>query len=158
MGGPEKPEMRIRNGTIAVLVTLSCLGCLQFKAGYYEDDKKAALLALEAFHDRLGAGDFDAIYDNASPELRARPKAELVTAMNETRERWGKLVRADIKAASCFPSEVRFIVQAEFEKGLAGEMITWSVPADKALLQHFQIFPGPIDVPQGAANECKSGT
>jgi hypothetical protein len=140
---------------IAVTMMGTSLGCT-LKAGYYGNDKKAALAALEVFHERLSLGDYEGIYDNASDALRAQPKSELVAALRETHERWGKFITAEVKASSCFPSEVRFIVEAQYEKGIAGELFIWHVPDDKARLQHYQIFPGAADVPAGASNECRS--
>jgi hypothetical protein len=140
------------------LVVTTALGChFNAKAGYYADDKKAAVAALDVFHQRLSAGDFDSIYDSASDALRARPKGELIAAMRSTRDTWGKLIRSEVKSSSCFPNEVRLIVEAQYEKGLAGEMFIWEVPDDRARLQHFQIYPGPaVLAPDGAANECRS--
>ena len=140
---------------IAVTIAATSLGCT-FKAGYYADDKKAALAALEVFHERLSDGDYEAIYENSSDALRAHPKSELLAAMRDTHDRWGKLIKAEVKSSSCFPNEVRFIVEAQYEKGTAGEMFIWHVPDHTAHLQHFQIFPGAADVPEGASNECRS--
>jgi hypothetical protein len=150
-------EVRSAGVALASLLLMTLLSCtVRVKARYYEDDKKAALAALETVHSRLGAGDFLAIYEEVGDALRARPKAELLASMKATRDRWGKLVKAEIKSSSCFPGEVRLLVQAQFEKGEAGEMIVWQFPDDKPRLQHFQIFPGRVDVPAGASNECRS--
>jgi hypothetical protein len=145
---------------IALMVLSGFTGCrFQAKAGYYEDDKEAALAALDVFHERLSASDYDAIYENAGDALRARPKAELLAAMRNTHERWGKLIKAEVKSSSCFPNEVRFIVEAQFEKGVAGEMFIWHVADAKARLQHVQIYPGPaVLAPAGSANECRPGS
>ncbi len=151
--------MKLARPMTAALLLATTLGCkFQAKAGYFEDDKKAALAAIDVFHQRLSAGEFEAIYENAGDALRARPKAELLAAMKETQQRWGKFIKAEVKSSSCFPSEVRFIVEAQFEKGEAGEMIIWYVPDKEAHLQHFQIFPGPVEVPVGSSNECRSGS
>ena len=142
---------------VASLVLAVSFGCkVGVKAGYYADDKKAALAALEVFHSRFSAGEFDAIYDNVGDALRSTPKSELLASMKATRDKWGKLTKAEVKSASCFPGEVRLLVQAQFDKGEAGEMIVWQLQNDKARLQHFRIFPGHVDVPAGASNECRS--
>jgi len=130
-------------------------GC-KYKAGYYDDDKKAALVALDVLHQRLSDGEFEAIYDDASPAVRARPKEAVIAAMADTRAKWGRFIKAEVKASSCFPNEVRFVVEAQFEKGVAGEMIIFHVPDDKAYLEHLEINPGPAPLPRpGSANECK---
>ena len=150
--------MRLAGLVALPLIATIALGCrFNAKAGYYEDDKKAAVAALDVFHQRLSAGDFDSIYDGASDALRAQPKGELIAAMRSTHETWGKLIKSEVKSSSCFPNEVRLIVEAQYEKGLAGEMFIWEVPGDKARLQHFQIYPGPaVLAPADAANECRS--
>ncbi len=80
--------MRLVGQATAALLLAASLGCaFHAKAGYYEDDKKAALSALDVFHQRLSDGQFEAIYENASDALRARPKAELLAAMKETRDK-----------------------------------------------------------------------
>jgi hypothetical protein len=145
---------------MGLMVLSGSSGCrFQARAGYYEDDKKAALAGLDVFHERLSAGDYEAIYENTGDALRARPKAELLAAMRNTHERWGKLIKAEVKSSSCFPNEVRLIVEAQFEKGIAGEMFVWHVSDDKARLQLFQIYPGPaVLAPAGSANECGPGS
>jgi hypothetical protein len=146
---------RARYVIVALLLTAS-LGCrVGLKAGSHQEDKKAALAALDTFHQRLSDAQFEAIYEDASDSLRAQPKQELLAAMKQTRERWGKFVSSKVVSSSCFPNEVRLVVEAQFEKGLAGEMVIWSVPDKQAHLQHFQMFPGPVQLPSGGANECQ---
>jgi hypothetical protein len=143
---------------VAATLLLALLpGCkVRGRTGYYEDQKKSALAALQVLHDRFSAGDFEAIYESTTGPLHARPKAELVAAMRQTYSTWGKVIKAEVKSSSCFPGEVRFVVQGRFEKGEAGEMVVWAFPDDTAHLAHFQIFPGQVDVPAGASNECQS--
>jgi hypothetical protein len=142
---------------LAVSLVVMSMGC-KIRAVYYEDQNRAAVAALETLHRRLNAGELEAIYADTAEPLHSRPKGTLLAAMQATRARWGRLVNAEIKSRSCFPNQVRFLVQAHFEKGDAGEMVVWAVPEDKALLQDFQMFPGTMPAPTaGAANECKSG-
>jgi len=142
---------------IGVLFGCSCLGCkVRIRAGSYEDENRAAVAALETLHQRLNSGDFEAIFASTSDPLRSQPKEELIKAMQATRDRWGKLNSAEVKARSCFPNQVRFLVEAHFEKGEAGEMVVFHVADEKALLEHFQTFPGPLEVPPDASNECRS--
>ena len=148
--------MRLVGWVAVALVLATSPGCdFNFKAGSFEEDKKAALLALDVFHQRLSNAQFEAIYENASDGLRAQPKEQLVAAMKQTHEQWGKLTSSKVVSSSCFPNEVRLLVEAQFEKGLAGEMIIWRVPDKEAHLEHFEIFPGPVKAP-GGANECRS--
>jgi outer membrane lipopolysaccharide assembly protein LptE/RlpB len=148
--------MRLVSWVAVALVLATGPGCdFNFKVGYFEEDKKAALVALDIFHQRLSDAHFEAIYENGSDVLRAQPKEQLLAAMKETHEKWGKLTSSKVVASSCFPNEVRLLVEAQFEKGLAGEFIVWRVQNREAHLQHFQIFPGPVATPSGA-NECGS--
>jgi hypothetical protein len=142
---------------LAGLLAVAHLGCrVGMKAGYYAEENRAAVAALDVLHRRLNSGELQAIYEDTSKALHSQPKGTLMAAMQATRDRWGKLLNSEIKARSCFPNQVRFLVQAHFEKGDAGEIVVWDVPGDKALLQHFEISPGPMQPPAGAWNECKS--
>jgi hypothetical protein len=148
--------MRLFGRVIVVLVLATCPGCdFSFKAGSFEEDKKAALVALDAFHRRFNDAQFDAIYENASDSLRTQPKEQLLAAMKQTYEQWGKVNSSKVVSSSCFPNEVRLLVEAQFEKGVAGEIIVWRLPNKEAHLEHFEIFPGPVKAP-GGANECRS--
>lgn len=141
---------------LAALLVAMPFGCeSRVKLGHFEDDKVAALEALDVLHQRFSAEDFDAIYENAADGLRARPKTEVVANMRESRRTWGKFISAEVKSAACFPNEVRLVVHARFEKGQAGEMVVWQVP-NKARLLSFVIFPGSVQVPAGTENECRS--
>jgi len=134
--------MRSTSTTVLILLLAASVGCkARAKVGPYEAEEKAALAALEVFHGRLRVNDFEAIYQDASEVVRARPKEEVLAAMKHTHEKWGKLIKAEVKSSSCYPSEVRFLVQAQFEKGGAGEMTIWDVPDGKAGLQHFRRLP-----------------
>lgn len=148
--------MRFLGLVLVALVLATCLGCdFSFKVGSFEEDKKAALVALDAFHRRLSDGQFEAIYENASEFLRAQPKEQLLAAMKQTHEQWGRFISSKVVSSSCFPKEVRLLVEARFEKGVAGEMIVWRVATKEAYLEHFEIFQGPVKAP-GGANECRS--
>src|SRR5215217_6095542 len=98
--------------SIVLLVLGSCPGCdFNIKAGSFEEDRQAAQVALDEFHRRLSDAEFDAIYENASDFLRAQPKEQLLTAMEQTRERWGKVISSKVASSSCFPNEVRLLVE-----------------------------------------------
>jgi hypothetical protein len=147
---------RVRNAGVAMVGLLLVASSCKLRLHYYDDDKKAAIAALEVFHRRLSAGEFEAIYADVGGELRARPKDVLLASMKATRDQWGKLVKAEVKSTACFPGEVKMLVQAEFEKGEAAEMMGWVLPDDeKPHLQYFRIVSGRVQVPPGA-NECRS--
>jgi len=148
--------MRVSGCVIVSLVLGTCAGCdFNLKAASFEEEKKAALVALDDFHRRLSDAQFEAIYENTSDSLRAQPKEQFVTVMKQTYERWGKLISSKVVSSSCFPNEVRLLVEAQFEKGVAGEIMVWRIPNKEAHLDHFEIFPGPVKAP-GGANECHS--
>jgi len=48
--------------------------------------------------------------------------------MKQTHEQWRKLTSSRGVSSSCCPNEVRFLIEAQFEKGLAGEFTVWRVP------------------------------
>src|SRR5437870_2536386 len=85
-------RMRLVGWVAVALVLATSPGCdFNFKAGSFEEDKKAALVALDVFHQRLSDAQFEAIYESASDVLRAQPKEQLLASMKQTHEQWGKL-------------------------------------------------------------------
>jgi hypothetical protein len=91
---------------VALATVTAC--SVQVHPRYYKDDRRAAEAAMQTFHERLGKGEFEDIYDDASEALHAAaPKEALLAGMRQTREQYGKYVRAEVKAAACSPEEIR---------------------------------------------------
>ena len=148
-----------RRRTLVATLGAVLAGCsMQMRAGYFEDDRRAAEAAMETLHKRLSDGQFEQIYNEADKALQdTAPKADLLSSMRATHSTFGSFVRSEVKAAACFPNQVRFVCHAEYEKGSATEMFTWAIHNDgKAHLVQLQISPGLAEVPVSAANNCKS--
>ena len=141
----------------SAIVVVACTGCKAKPAsGIYPEQKAIALVALETFHQRFAARDYEAIYRDSTEGFRSHPKQDLIAAMKDTTERWGKPGRSEIKATSCFPNQVRFLVETQFDRGPVAEVLVWSIEGRRALLHQIQWYPGPVRFPDGATNECRS--
>jgi len=156
--GRKNRTMRLAVLFIALVMLVVAFGCVsRVNVGYYDDNKRAAVAALDTLNQRLSVGDYDAIYEQTAGELRARPKAEVVEHMKQTHDRWGKFIKAEVKSSNCQFYEVHLLVQAQFENGEVGEIAVWDVRDNRAHLRQFQIALGSVTVPSGLnPNECRS--
>ncbi|HTO68960.1 MAG TPA: hypothetical protein VMR31_03790 [Myxococcota bacterium] len=143
-----------RAAALLLAVTLSCQ--MKVETGSYPEQKALALAALDTFHARFAAADYEAIWADSTDGFRSHPKDELIAQMKDTAARWGKPGKAHVMATSCFPKQVRLLVEAEFEKGSVGEVLVWNIDGQRALLHQIQWFAGPVRFPDGATNECRS--
>ena len=115
--------------------------------GRTAEDKEATQQAIEQFHDRLGMGDFDRIYDDSDVALRITASREtLIAAMRETKGHWGKPMRVTYSYLRVLtdraPVEVRVVYNTTFEKGDATEMFTFVRRGSKLKLAYYNISPG----------------
>jgi hypothetical protein len=141
---------------ISAVILASCVGC-SLRAGYYDRDRAVAEAALRTLHERLGKGQFDAIYQDSSEALRATVSKEtLLAGMRATHETLGEFRGTEIKAATCFPEEVRLICYSDYEKGSTTEMVTWQVRDGIAKLVLFNVSPGRAEVPVVTEHSCDS--
>jgi hypothetical protein len=78
------------------LATMYCSNyfSLSAKPGYVADDKKTTGKAIEQFHARLGAAQFDDIYSDAHEGFRkSQSRDGVIDAMRKTRETYGAFVK-----------------------------------------------------------------
>ena len=114
------------------------------RPGYFEDDKRLATAAVERFHAQLNAGQFQAIYNEAAPAFQsAGSQSTLITAMTQSKQKFGNVVQAVQVAANAFPGgQVRFVYNTKFQKGDTTEMFIWQSDGQKASLVMYKIQPG----------------
>ncbi len=139
-----------------ILALLGLSGCrFSGKAHYYAEDKKTALAALSVFHRHLSEGDFDAILENSAGAFAEIPRDLRVGYLRDVRESFGRVVSSEVKSYSCFPGEVRLMVESQFEKSIVSEMVAWRVDAEKPGLAGFRAWPGPLPAHHSnGANWC----
>jgi hypothetical protein len=120
--------------------------CVSIKPGYVADDKLAATKAVEQFHARLNAHQFDEIYHDANEFFR-RPqtKEELIGGLQKTVSRFGqfkKVISSDMRVIVTSPIQIRAVYSSSFAKGNATELFTFVKSNDAVQLVQYQIYPG----------------
>lgn len=127
--------------------------------GHVDQEKKLAIEKIKLFHERMNAGEFDEIYDDACPAFQnALSRDEWLQHMHETREQFG-LYRAMKSSMSNVivgaPVQVRVAYNSSFEKGDATELFAFARDGDEFQLLSYGISPGsshfnhPDSSPQG---------
>ena len=142
---------------VALLLTgLTLLASCQ-KSGivHYADHKKASDSALEEFHKKYNAQQFDQIYDASSPILKKQlDRPTFVGGFREAFSRLGPITESSDIATACFPLEVRTVRYTKYAHGEAGEMIIWSIENRQAQLASFKITPGKPEAPTEPYRRC----
>jgi ribosomal protein S27AE len=114
-------------------------------AGYVDEEKKLAVEKIELFHERMNAGHFDEMYDDAHPAFRhALSRQEWLRHMQETREQYG-LYRArrvsTLDVIMGAPVQVHVVYDSTFEKGDATERFSFARDGDKFQLLIYGVQP-----------------
>jgi acyl-homoserine lactone acylase PvdQ len=131
---------------LCILLSLKSFIHVGARTGNFEDDKRLATAAVERFHAELDAGQYQAIYDEATPTFQnADSQSALIAAMAQSKQKFGNVVNAVQVGANAFPGgQVRFVYNTQFEKGPATELFIWQSDGQKASLMRYQIFPGTV--------------
>lgn len=135
---------------LALLVSCS----VSVRPIYIDEEKKTAERAVEQFHERMNAEDYETIYDDANPQFRASiTKDAAIAAMKQTHERVGKIIGVTqhwINYVMGDPIPVRAVYNIKCEKGEFSEWFTFVISNDgkKALLTQYQNFPGSSPEPK----------
>jgi hypothetical protein len=101
-------------------------GCsVSMKAGYFEDDGKAAIQAIDEFHTRYNAGQSELIYREAHDVFRtALSQADMAAAMTNTRRDYGDMVSVTsrlVHAVAPPPINVNAVYNTKFaQRGCHG--------------------------------------
>ena len=137
-----KPILRLLLCTIAVAVYS---GCISIKPGYFEDDQKAAELAVDQFHERLSDEKYEEIYGQTAEELRRTAEEnELISAMKRTHEQFGGFRSAEQMEAKVImgaPRQVRLVYRTRYEKSDAREEFIWLVNFADVKLALYKVSP-----------------
>ena len=145
-----KKTVKSAIGALLVLCLLVCYKVFNVhigvRAGNYAQDKELATAAVERFHREMDSGQFQIIYQEASPLFQnVVSQPTLLLAMAQTEQKFGHVVRAVQVAANAFPGgEVRFVYNTKFQNGDATELFTWHSDGQKAALVMYKIQPGTV--------------
>lgn len=140
----------------ALFFTLGLMSACTFSARpiYIEDEKKTAERTIALMHERMNAEQYEALYDDTHEVFKsAMSKAAAVASMRQTHERTGKILQVTqhwLNYVKGDPLPVRAIYNLKCEHGEFGEMMAFSISKDgqKALLAHYEIFPGSAPTPK----------
>jgi hypothetical protein len=152
-----RPGPAFKPWTFALVGAITLTACsIQAQLHYYDADKKTAEAAMQVLHEHVSKEQYDAAYEDTSEAMRATAsKAQLIAGMRATHEQFGAFHGATLKAASCFPEEVRLILHVDYANGPATEMATWHVRDGVAKLVMFHINPGIGDVADVKEHSCE---
>ncbi len=111
--------------------------------GYIERDKSETVKLIEQFHQRMNAGQFDQIYDDASFYLqRSATRETLIGAMRKAENDCGVFEKVDsskINVVMGAPVEIRAVYDSRFEKGDATEWFVFVVEGRGIRLKFYDV-------------------
>jgi len=120
----------------------------------YVVNKQRAEEAVEPFHQRLSQGRYEDLYDMCHGHVQAlETKQCLLAGIRGTLERFGNLVSAEQKIATCFPLEVRFVYHSRYDKGDAAEILQWRLEHVPPSLLLYHVSPGFGGLPKRVEHE-----
>ena len=147
---PTSQWFRRNRKWISIIAFLFLAGLVLWRLGvgfsFLDEDEKQALEMVELFHERMNAGHFDEVYDDAHPAFRHEiSRQEWLRHMKETREDLG-LYRAkrsfNVNAIVGPPVQVSVSYESTFEQGYGTEEFSFARKGDKLqLLKYFIISP-----------------
>lgn len=131
---------------IAVAATVIFSGCS------VSGDMKLAEKDVATFHQRLDAGQFDAIYTDASEELRqATPHEQFVAFLGEVHGKMGNTTSANETSwhvnFDSAGNRVALVYSTTFANGVSNEQFAYRMHDGKALLLGYRIDPANAAVP-----------
>jgi hypothetical protein len=129
-----------------LLIAALVLSRFNVHFGYVDEDKKLTARLIEQFHERMNAGRFEEIYDDAHPAFRnALSKEEWLRYMQENQEQYG-LFRAarssKLNVIMSAPVQIRAAYFSTFDKGDATELFSFGRERERVQLLIYGISPG----------------
>src|SRR5215471_5667446 len=119
-------------------------GDFWFQVGHLDKDRNQARQMVNLFHERMNAGHFEELYDDAYPAFRHDvSRQEWLRHMKETREGYG-LYR--LRRSQAFdvivgpPVQVRVTYESTFEQGEARETFSFARDGDKLRLLEYGVW------------------
>jgi hypothetical protein len=133
-------------GLLAVLLALGFLRShVIFYAVYFDRDKNTVGKLIEQFHDRMNAGQYDQIYDDANQAFKqSEDRESLLNVMKETRNQYG-LFRSVLDSEMNVvgpPEQISATYNCLFEKGPATELFGFARQGHNLQLTSYQISAG----------------
>lgn len=128
-----------------VFLELSNIACVSIKPVYYDDDKKVAENAVQAFFQMLNNEKYNDIYALYDEQARSeQSKESLIQAAKQTLTQYGKVQNSSLVEAKVFPKtstrEVRMEYKAKFDRGERFVWFIWNVNGKQARLLMFTVL------------------
>lgn len=121
---------------------------ISVRAGYKDEEKAATVKAIAQFHSRLNSGQFGEICDEADDVLQnSRTRENLLQAMQETRNHFGKFNRVDFYKLNVVIGpqiQIRAVYNTNYDRGKATELFTFIDRSGVVKLADYQVFAGAI--------------
>lgn len=133
---------------LLLFVASSC--STNVKPGYIEEDKKACEAAIDLFHSRFNAENYEAIYDDAHTEFqKSMDRDALLAVMRETRNQFGPFKRVNDMMVNVIvgtPVQVRAVYVSEFENVDATELFLFVKEGDSLKLAMYRPSEGAVSL------------
>src|ERR1044072_85510 len=141
---------RVQLYIFVITLTVILPACsLSDRPVYNNQEQTLAKAGVEQFHERYNRNDYDGLFAMMTEATqRVQPKEVVVSAMQQTTEKWGKEQSSSLAIAKVFPGppvQVRMIYNTAYEKGNAQEWFIWTSDGKQSALIQYQIFPGWAD-------------
>jgi hypothetical protein len=150
-----------RNWKWILVLFIAALAVSRFSLhlGYVDQDKNVAAKLIEQFHERINAGRFEEIYDDAHPAFRnALSKQDWLRHMQENRDHYGLFRAAKSSKLNVImgnPVQIRAAYVSTFDKGDATELFSFAREGQKVQLLIYGISPGDTRVGSGSAQKTE---
>ena len=135
--------------TMLALVVPVCGCSVSATAKNVEEQKAAAIAAVELFHFRLSSGQFDRIYEDGSAVLKASvPRGTVLNYLEYAHGRFGAFkaaTRSEFNVLVGLPVQVRGVYNSKYERGDATELFIFVIENQKVRLSRYEIYPGTIE-------------
>jgi hypothetical protein len=131
---------------IGIMLVVKQYAHFNLRAGYYADDLAFGADAVDRFHALYNSGDYQTIYDEATPEFQnATNRDNFIQAITQTKRQFGGAVNARQVGSNAFPGgQVRFVYNTKFAWKDATELFTWQSDGSKCRLLMYRISSGTV--------------
>jgi hypothetical protein len=137
---------------LAALTLVWSRTSISIQPGYKKDDLKATAAAIEKFHARMNASQFDAIYDDANQLFqKSQERRTIIQAMGDTRKQFGKFERTTFSRLNVIvgtPIQIRAVYNGRFEKGDATEQFVFIKEGEDVKLAQYTVYSGTVRPPE----------
>lgn len=131
-----------------IVIMLMLSRFVSLGSGYVADDKIATERAIEQFHSRMSAGEFEAIYQDSHPAFRQTQSHDaLIAAMQSTHDSYGRVTAVTFSQLNVIvgaPVQIRAVYNTTFERGSVTELFIFIKNGKTVQLASYEIHPGTI--------------